>query len=79
MFELDICITQDGQLVVHHDANLQRTCGVDQLISETNYKELPPFKETIEAFGSDGLTIRTVSNKIPLLEDLFKHRKTWND
>jgi lysophospholipase D len=34
MFELDICVTKDGKLVVHHDTNLKRTCGVDKLINE---------------------------------------------
>lgn len=29
MFELDVCLTKDGKLVVHHDARLTRTCGSD--------------------------------------------------
>jgi glycerophosphoryl diester phosphodiesterase len=36
MFELDICVTKDGKLVVHHDTNLKRTCGVDKHITELN-------------------------------------------
>lgn len=37
MFELDCHITKDGKVVVAHDNNLNRLCGVDKLISETNY------------------------------------------
>lgn len=33
MFELDLCVTKDGQLVVHHDASLRRTCGLNKDIS----------------------------------------------
>lgn len=28
MLEMDVCFTKDGKLVVHHDSNLLRTCGV---------------------------------------------------
>lgn len=41
-FELDVHITKDGKVVVAHDNNLNRLCGVDKLISETNYEDLPP-------------------------------------
>lgn len=27
MFELDVCLTKDKKLVVHHDATLSRLCG----------------------------------------------------
>lgn len=27
MFELDVCLTKDKKLVVHHDATLGRLCG----------------------------------------------------
>ena len=30
MFELDAVLTKDKKLVIHHDANLARTCGVNQ-------------------------------------------------
>lgn len=71
MFELDICVTKDNQLVVHHDANLRRTCGVNKDIGELNYEELPRFKEEFEPFGRDEL-MKSDKNAIPLLETLFK-------
>ena len=39
--ELDVQLTKDGQLVVHHDGSLKRVCGVDQLIREVNFADLP--------------------------------------
>lgn len=40
VFELDCHLTKDGQVVVAHDNNLNRLCGVNKLISETNYDVL---------------------------------------
>jgi len=39
--ELDVQLTKDGKLVVHHDGSLKRVCGVDQLIREVNFADLP--------------------------------------
>ena len=36
MFELDVTITKDGKLAVHHDASVARLCGQNRLISEIN-------------------------------------------
>lgn len=66
MFELDVCLTKDKRLVVHHDSNLGRTCGVAQEIAELDYKDLPAFKEEFRSFG--GPVLKSVKNKIPLLE-----------
>jgi glycerophosphoryl diester phosphodiesterase len=38
--ELDIHATSDGVVVVSHDANLSRTCGVDRAIREMSWDEL---------------------------------------
>ena len=45
MFELDVCLTKDKQLVVHHDANVSRTTGKSIFISECNYEDLPRFQK----------------------------------
>ena len=39
--ELDVQLTRDGQLIVHHDGSLKRVCGVDKLIKDTDYADLP--------------------------------------
>ena len=38
--ELDLQITRDGKIVVFHDENLKRMCGVDLEIEKTSYKTL---------------------------------------
>ena len=38
--ELDVQLTRDGMLVVHHDGTLKRVCGVDRKIRELTYAEL---------------------------------------
>ena len=53
MFELDVCITKDKKLVVHHDFHLNRLCGVDEEIQNLNADELPRLKKEIHAFGSE--------------------------
>lgn len=45
---MDVCETKDGILVVHHDHDLERTCGVKKFIRDCNFKDLPPFKAEIE-------------------------------
>ena len=43
--ELDCQLTKDGQVVVSHDNSLLRIAGVDKLISDLNYNELPEILE----------------------------------
>ena len=42
--ETDIHVTLDGKYIVHHDDNLERICGVDMVIEETNYDDLRKVK-----------------------------------
>ncbi|MBQ6877551.1 MAG: glycerophosphodiester phosphodiesterase [Oscillospiraceae bacterium] len=38
--ELDVQPTKDGKIVVFHDINLKRVCGVDKAVSELTFEEL---------------------------------------
>jgi glycerophosphoryl diester phosphodiesterase len=38
MLEIDCHITRDGEVVVSHDNDLQRCCGQEGLITDTEYK-----------------------------------------
>ena len=42
--ELDVHITQDGQLLVFHDDNTKRICGVDYILEKVTWEELSKLK-----------------------------------
>lgn len=74
--EMDVQMTIDGVLVVYHDDNLKRVCGVDKDIRDTTYEEL----KSLRPMGKDYpiLTfsefLRIVDGKVPLLIEV-KHQK----
>ena len=39
--ELDVQLTRDGKLVVHHDGSLKRVTGVDKQVHDVDYADLP--------------------------------------
>ncbi|KAL8274910.1 hypothetical protein Esti_001199 [Eimeria stiedai] len=81
MIELDVWVTRDGHLVVVHDDELLRVCGVDQRVSETNLADLPLLlpSEEIERLGAffefypqfSGFPRPFGSQKIPTLEEVY--------
>lgn len=58
--ELDVQRTKDGKLVVFHDFNLKRMCGVDLVVTECTYEELLTYP------------VGKSSERIPLFEDVLK-------
>ena len=58
--ELDLQLTQDGRIVIHHDRNIRRTCGVDRNIDEMTYEELSGYR----LLGSQ--------ERVPLFSDVLK-------
>ena len=57
--ELDVQLTGDGKLIVHHDGNTARVCGRDAVIRTTPYGDLPPLP--------DGSPIPTFSDVLALV------------
>jgi glycerophosphoryl diester phosphodiesterase len=57
--EIDVKLTADSVPIVMHDDSLERTTGVDRLVSATLRSNLPPsvpsFEEAIECFRELGL------------------------
>ena len=43
-FELDVQLTKDNILVVFHDENLKRMCGVDKKVQDTTYEEIKNYR-----------------------------------
>lgn len=70
--ELDVQVTGDGQVVVAHDFNLKRICGVDRDIDTLTCGELsryPIFKsrETVPLLSD---VLELVDGKVPLIVEL---------
>jgi len=67
--EMDVQFTKDKQLIVHHDSNTARICGVDRVIAQTDYADLPtiPDGSRIPLF-SDFLAM--VAGRVPLVVEI---------
>lgn len=57
--ELDVQLTKDGQLVVFHDFNLKRVCGVNIEVDACDYQELLSY------------TLFSTSQHIPLFSEVL--------
>lgn len=58
--ELDIQLSKDNQVVVFHDNDLKRVCGVDKMVKELDYSELQQ------------LSLLDTNSTIPLFEEVLK-------
>ena len=58
--ELDVQLTRDGQIVVFHDDDMQRACGVKGAVRDFTYEEL----HAIPLFGT--------GERIPLFSDVLR-------
>ncbi len=75
--ELDLQLTRDNFVVVHHDHSIRRTCGEDRMISDMTLEELRQYrlfgtKETIPLFSD---VLEMVDGRTPLIIEL----KGYND
>lgn len=62
--EIDVHLTSDGHLVVFHDDNLKRVCGVDKLVKKCTLEEL----KTYRLKGTEN-TIPTFDEFLDLVHD----------
>lgn len=70
--ELDVQLTRDKQVVVFHDDDLKRACGVDARVDAYTFEELQAFslfgtQEKIPLFSD---VLQTIDGKIPLIVEL---------
>lgn len=72
--ELDVQLTADHQLVVFHDKNLQRVCGVDQVLHTLTYEELKqyplPDGSCIPLFSQ---VLELVAGQVPMIVEVKYH------
>jgi len=78
--ELDLNLTKDGEVVIFHDGDLLRACGVDLKIEELTWDELSKY----EVFGTGERVplfsdlLMEIDGKIPLLVEL-KNTKRYKE
>lgn len=58
--ELDVQLTKDRQMVVFHDAGMERMCAVNKKLTDCSYKELQQY------------TLADSEERIPLLKEVLK-------
>ena len=70
--ELDVHLTADRQLVVHHDDSLYRMCHVDRTIERVTLKELRSLHllNTEETIPTLEEVLKLVNGRVPLLIEL---------
>ncbi len=75
--ELDINITKDNQIIVFHDENLYRLCGIKENIENINYS----FLKGLKLYGSDEYiplfeeVLALVKGKVPLIIEIKRHKE----
>lgn len=89
--ELDVQLSSDGQLVVFHDDNLKRACGVDKNVWELSFEQLrqlrlfgtnetiPLFSEVLEIFEKSRQPLIVELKSVPKHKKLNDEccKKTW--
>ena len=77
LIELDVRLTKDKKLVVFHDDNLKRVCGVNKRVKDLTYKELLKynlFDTTLKVpLFSD--VIKLVNGRVPILIETKFHNR----
>ena len=70
--ELDVRLAADGKLVVFHDKNTKRMCGVDLLVSESTYDQLSDLRllESEQRIPLLSEVLELVGGKVPLLVEI---------
>ena len=70
--ELDVQLTKDKQVVVFHDDNLKRGCGVDARVDAYTYDELQAFSlfGTAEKIPLFTEVLETIGGTIPMIVEL---------
>ena len=70
--ELDVQLSADGKVVVFHDDDLKRACGLDRPVSDLTYSELRSLRlfSTDERIPLFSETLELISGRVPLIVEL---------
>lgn len=71
--ECDVQMTSDGELIIMHDNNLFRMCGIDKYISEVTFEEIRQY-DVIYGVNAN----KYPNNKIPTLDEFIACCNKYN-
>lgn len=77
IIELDVHLLKDGNIVVFHDDNLKRMCGVNKDINDLTYDEIKDLKllDTKEKIPLLTDVLNLVNGKVPILIETKYYKK----
>lgn len=77
LIELDVSLTKDKKLVVFHDDNLKRVCGVNKRVKDLTYKELLKYNlfDTTQKVPLFSEVIKLVNGRVPILIETKFHNR----
>ena len=77
LIELDVRLTKDKKLVVFHDDNLKRVCGVNKKVKDLTYKELLKYNlfDTTLKVPLFSEVIKLVNGRVPILIETKYHNR----
>lgn len=75
--ELDVQLTKDGEVVVFHDDNLMRLCGIDQTLLETTLDELKKIRllNTNDTIPTLEEVLAEIDGKVPVIIEMKNERR----
>ena len=75
--ETDVRMTRDGKLVLFHDANLARMCGIDRQVSDCTLRELRQYRlaGTGEPIPTLNELLEAVDGRVPLILEIKPDRR----
>ena len=77
LIELDVRLTKDKKLVVFHDGNLKRVCGVNKRVKDLTYRELLKYNlfDTTQKVPLFSDVIKLVNGRVPILIETKFHNR----
>ncbi len=70
--ELNTRLTSDGKLVVFHDDNLKRMCGIDKKVEDCTFEEIRTYNllNTTETIPSLASVLNIIHGAVPVIVDI---------
>jgi len=69
---MDVCLSKDNKIIVVHDKDLKRLCGINKKVYDCSYDELPLIQDrfTIHFHDKELDSSSMPDHKLALFEDV---------